>query len=71
MATQVLGRVRRTLGGELPLRMMVEAPRLGALALQIERARVEPGAETSPITRVHTSVRSLWSNHFARSDGAA
>ncbi len=52
LATQVVSRVRRALGVELPLRALFEAPRLAALALRVEQVRVEQVPETLPITPV-------------------
>ncbi|HEV7517005.1 MAG TPA: AMP-binding protein, partial [Thermoanaerobaculia bacterium] len=47
LATQVVSRVRRTLSVELPLRALFEAPRVAALALRVEQARVEQVPGTS------------------------
>jgi len=53
MATQAVARVRQTLGVELPLRAMFEAPTVAELALRIEAQRGNGKAlQAPPITRV-------------------
>src|SRR6266567_7164962 len=53
LATQVVSRLRRVLGVELPLRMMFEAPTVEKLAEKIEvTRRSEEGLQAPPITPV-------------------
>ena len=53
MAAQVIARVRQTLGVELPLRAMFEAPTIAQFAelIEVER-RAQTGVVVPPITRV-------------------
>ncbi|HEV2734193.1 MAG TPA: amino acid adenylation domain-containing protein [Longimicrobiaceae bacterium] len=44
LATQVASRVRRSLGAELPLRVLFESPTVAGVAEWLEGARVEDGA---------------------------
>ncbi|HEV7518774.1 MAG TPA: amino acid adenylation domain-containing protein, partial [Thermoanaerobaculia bacterium] len=52
MVTQVISRVRRKLGVELPLRAVFEAPRLAALAVRIAKARGEGWEDLPPLLAV-------------------
>ncbi|NPC76705.1 non-ribosomal peptide synthase/polyketide synthase, partial [Pyxidicoccus fallax] len=48
LATRLISRIRASLGVELPLRALFEAPTLGALAWRIEVARGEGSAPEAP-----------------------
>ena len=51
LATQVLSRVRRELGAELPLRAVFEAPTVRALAARLHGAQAADGPELAPAPR--------------------
>ena len=48
LATQVISRIRRVLGVDLPLRTMFDAPTVSRIAQQVEQARLPGGAKAPP-----------------------
>ncbi len=68
LATRVISRLRQTLGADLPLRALFEAPTVAALARRVEEARAggAPGHELPPLAPALRDGRGLPLSHSQR-----